>query len=318
MSTPAKTPLIIAHRGASGYLPEHSLVAKALAVGLGADYLEQDIVASRDGALLVLHDLWLDDVSNVAGRFPGRCRADGHFYCIDFDLDEIRTLRFGERLDPATGKEKYPGRFGRASGGFTVVTLDEEIRFIRGLSASSGRLIGIYPEIKAPQWHTEQGIDLTSQVIDTLDRHGYLEQGSRVYLQCVDAATLRAARQRAGDALPIIQLLGSDTVVDAALLPGVAEYANGIGPSIELIWRGKNRRGQPDLSDLVGSAHALGLEVHPYTFRIDRLPADCTEFTELLRVFITDLGVDGLFTDFTDHVAGYIRSGNDSRIHGSH
>ncbi len=281
---------------------------KALAHGLGADYLEQDIVASRDGALLVLHDLWLDDVSDVTEHFPRRCRDDGHFYCVDFDLAEIQKLRFGERLDLTTGIEKYPHRFSRAAGGFRVVTLDEEIRFIQGLNASTGRTVGIYPEVKEPRWHLEQGIDLTSLVVDTLDRHGYLEEGSGAYLQCLDAQALREVRRRAGTTLQIIQLLGSSTVVDATSLRTVAEYANGIGPSIKLIWR-ESREGEGyHLSDLVSVAHDLGLVVHPYTFRIDDLPVNCANFDELLRVFITKLGVDGLFTDFTDQVARFIRA----------
>jgi len=306
LSIAAKAPLIIAHRGASGYSPEHSLAAKALAFGLGADYLEQDVVACRGGTLLVLHDTWLDDVADVAARFPGRARDDGRHYCIDFDLDEIRALRFGERVDPATGTEKFPGRFARSAGGFGVVTLDEEIRFIQGLNASTGRTVGLYPEIKAPQWHAEQGIDLAALVIDALDGHGYLEQGSRVYLQCFDADTLRMVRRRTGPALPIIQLLSSSTMVDAALLRAIAGYANGIGPSMKLILRGMKPDGRHDLSGLVSVAQSLGLEVHPYTFRADQLPDSCADFDALLRLFITNLGVDGLFTDFTDRVAHFI------------
>lgn len=306
MNASVKTPLIIAHRGASGYLPEHSLAAKALAHGLGADYLEQDIVASRDGALLVLHDVWLDEVSDVAACFPGRSRADGRHYCIDFDLDEIRSLQFGERIDPATGREKFPERFTRAAGSFKVVTLDEEIRFIHGLNASTGRNVGLYPEIKAPQWHVEQGVDLTALLIDALDAHGYLQQGSRIYLQCFDVETLSNVRQRVGTALPIIQLLSSSTKIDTELLRATAGYANGIGPSMKLIMRGTQPDGSFDLSDLVSQAHRVGLEVHPYTFRVDQMPEGCNDFDALLRIFINDLGVDGLFTDFTDRVAQFI------------
>jgi len=308
LNAPAKTPVIIAHRGASGYLPEHSLAAKALAHGLGADYLEQDVVASRDGELLILHDVWLDDVSNVAARFAGRSRADGRHYCMDFDLEEIRSLQFGERINPDTGIEKFPGRFSRQAGSFKVVTLDEEIRFIHGLNASTGRNVGIYPEIKAPQWHMEQGIDLAALLIDALEVHGYLQQGSRIYLQCFDAETLSRIRQRIGPVLPIIQLLSSSTKVDTKLLQDIAGYANGIGPSMKLIMCGTQPDGSYDLSGLVSSAQSLGLEVHPYTFRIDQMPDGCDNFDALLRLFITELGVDGLFTDFTDQVAQFIRN----------
>ena len=106
-------PIVIAHRGASGYLPEHTLVAKALAYGLGADYLEQDVVATRDGKLVVLHDLHLDDVSDVAERFPGRQRDDGLHYVIDFDVAELKTLAVLERRAPDGANAKYPQRFPR-------------------------------------------------------------------------------------------------------------------------------------------------------------------------------------------------------------
>src|SRR6185503_3100921 len=106
-------PIVIAHRGASGYLPEHTLVAKALAHGLGADYLEQDVVATRDGKLVVLHDLYLDDVSDVAERFRGRQRDDGLHYVIDFDLTELKTLTVFERRAPGSAAAKYPARFPR-------------------------------------------------------------------------------------------------------------------------------------------------------------------------------------------------------------
>src|SRR5690606_38952800 len=104
-------PLVIAHRGASGYLPEHTLPAKALAHAQGADFLEQDVVASRDGALLVFHDLVLDELTDVAERFPGRARADGLHYVIDFDLAELRTLKAGERRLRGSRDARFPGRF---------------------------------------------------------------------------------------------------------------------------------------------------------------------------------------------------------------
>jgi len=102
--------VIIAHRGASGYLPEHTLPAKALAYAMGADFLEQDVVATRDDQLVVLHDIYLDRVTNVAERFPGRAREDGRYYARDFDLGEMRTLKVTERLD-AGGLPVYPHRF---------------------------------------------------------------------------------------------------------------------------------------------------------------------------------------------------------------
>lgn len=300
-----KTPIVIAHRGASGYLPEHSLPSKALAFGMGADYLEQDLIASRDGELLVLHDLILDDVSDVAVKFPGRQRADGHFYCIDFDLQEIRRLQFAERTQPGTTRMRYPGRFPREAGGFAVSTFSDELRFIQGLNRTTGRKVGIFTEIKAPAWHRAQGVDLSARMLAMLDEFAYLRDGAPVLLACFDMDELKNIRKRVGSGLPIIQLLSSKTVVDDDLLPEIATYANGIGPSIQLIYRGKGSAGEPRLTDLVRQAQDLGLAVHPYTFRADDLPDGIESFQELLDLFIVQLEVDGLITDFTDRVIDF-------------
>ncbi|NBV47014.1 MAG: glycerophosphodiester phosphodiesterase, partial [Planctomycetia bacterium] len=132
-------PIVIAHRGASGYLPEHTLPAKALAHAQGADAIEQDVVASRDGVPVVLHDVHLDTVSDVAERFPGRARPDGRYYCVDFTLAELRTLSLSERFHHGDGRPVYAGRFPKGAGHFTIATLEEELAFIAGLSRTTGR-----------------------------------------------------------------------------------------------------------------------------------------------------------------------------------
>jgi glycerophosphoryl diester phosphodiesterase len=302
---PGKPPIVIAHRGASAYLPEHSLPSKALAYGMGADYLEQDIVISRDGELLVLHDLILDHVSDVAVKFPGRQRADGHFYCIDFDLREIRTLRFTERVKPGTQVLRYAGRFPRAAGSFPIVTFSEEIEFVRGLNQATGRSVGIFLEIKKPAWHREQGVDLPSRVLAELADLSNLLERIPVFLACFDADELRKIHKKVDPGFTIIQLLSSKTLIDAGLLADIAAYANGIGPSIQLIYQGKHSAGQPRLTDLVRQAHALGLGVYPYTFRADDLPDGMETFEELLELFIVRLEVDGLISDFTDRVVAF-------------
>ncbi|HEX7236991.1 MAG TPA: glycerophosphodiester phosphodiesterase family protein, partial [Gammaproteobacteria bacterium] len=151
-------PIVIAHRGASGYLPEHTLAAKALAHGLGADYLEQDVVATRDSQLVVLHDLYLDDVTDVAQKFSGRHRQDGRHYVIDFDLAELETLTVFERRAPGTANAKYPARFPADTALFRIATLPQELELIRGLNRSTGRTAGIYSEIKDPEWHRRHGV----------------------------------------------------------------------------------------------------------------------------------------------------------------
>ena len=196
--------IIIAHRGASGYLPEHTLPAKAMAYAMGADYLEQDVVATRDGQLLVLHDIHLDRVTDVAERFPDRARGDGRFYVRDFDLDEIRTLQVTERLDGA-GLPVYPGRFPPRSGRFRVNTLAEELELVAGLNHATGRKTGVYPEIKRPAWHQADGFDITPAVLDELARHGYETAEDAIFLQCFDGAEVLRIRNELGCKLKLVR-----------------------------------------------------------------------------------------------------------------
>ena len=121
-------PIVIAHRGASGYLPEHTLPAKALAYGLGADFLEQDIVLTKDDVPVVLHDIYLDTVTDVARRFAGRQRADGRYYALDLTLAELKQLRVTERFNAKTGKPVYPQRFPAEQSEFHLATLEEELK----------------------------------------------------------------------------------------------------------------------------------------------------------------------------------------------
>src|SRR5690606_16576912 len=158
-----------------GYLPEHTLAAKALAHAQGADYLEQDLVMTRDDELIVMHDLFLDRVTDVALRYPGRARPDGHFYAIDFTLEEIRGLPVSEpfRPGPEGGQAWYPTRFPLWQSRFHLHTFAEEIELIQGLNATSGRQAGIYPEIKGPWFHLQQGKDPSVAVLQVLRRYGY-------------------------------------------------------------------------------------------------------------------------------------------------
>lgn len=134
MAADSNEKIVIAHRGASGYLPEHTLPAKAMAYAQGADYLEQDLVMTKDDHLVVLHDHYLDRVTDVADRFPDRARKDGRYYAIDFTLDEIKSLKFTEGFDIENGKkvQTYPGRFPMGKSDFRVHTFEEEIEFVQG------------------------------------------------------------------------------------------------------------------------------------------------------------------------------------------
>jgi glycerophosphoryl diester phosphodiesterase len=299
-------PIVIAHRGASGYLPEHTLVAKALAVGMGADYLEQDVVATRDGHLLVFHDLTLEQTTDVRARYPDRARADGRFYCLDFDLAELRTLTVQARRSPDGGL-RYPGRFPDEGGHFGIVTLEEEFAFVAGLRRSTGRILGVYPEIKEPAWHRAAGLDLGGRLLEALARFGYRHAGDPVFVQCFDGTELERLHSQ-GCRLRLVQLLESDAPPpDAAALARIASYAHAIGPSLSLrlIWKGEGRTLEE--TTLVASAHAAGLAVHPYTLRRDDLPAGFGSLDELLERLLVQLGVEGAFTDFPDVVAEFVR-----------
>lgn len=304
-------PAIIAHRGASAYLPEHTLPAKAMAYAMGADYLEQDVVATRDDRLVVLHDIHLDRVTDVAARFPRRARDDGRFYVRDFDLDEIRALQVTERLD-AEGQPVYAGRFPPQSGRFAVHTLAEELELVRGLNRATGGSTGVYPEIKRPAWHREEGIDLAAAMLAVLAAHGYETAEDPVFVQCFDAREVRRLRHDLGCRMRLVQLIGdnswgeSDTDYDALCtergLGEIARHADAIGPWVNRLYEPGPDGGAPHSSGLAERARAAGLLVHPYTFRADDLAPGFQNFADMVRFFCADLGVDGVFTDFPDRV----------------
>lgn len=310
-------PLVIAHRGACGYLPEHTLEAKALAFGLGADFLEQDVVATRDRQLVVLHDVHVDRVSDVADRFPDRARADGRWYAVDFDLAELKSLRLFERMNERRDGTVFPSRFPHRSGHFRIATLAEEIEMIQGLNRSTGRRVGIYPEIKRPAWHREEGIDLTPMLLDVLARYGYTRRADPVYVQCFDASETRRIREQLGSELRLVQLIAENRwresptdythLKSAEGIDEVAEYADAIGPWIGQLYKLSPSSDRPVSTGLVECAHANGLAAHAYTFRTDELAPGFDSYAGMVDWFVETLLIDGLFTDFTDATVAALR-----------
>ena len=302
-------PLIIAHRGASGYLPEHTLAAKALAYGQGADFLEQDVVLSKDGVPVIFHDTHIDTTTDVAQKFPGRQRADGRFYALDFTVAELKQLNVTERFNPKTGKAAFPKRFPVGVGSFQVVTLEEEIQFIQALNRSTGRNVGLYPELKAPAWHRQEGRDLSVTVLPILRKYGYDAKDSACYLQCFEYAEIKRLRGELGWSGKLIMLLGGKgkgpgetdftyLQTDAGLAE-LAQLVDGIGPPISSYVAGKTPA-ERKVTDLAARARKAGLKSHPYTLRADELPKCVTSVDELLSALFTEAKVDGLFTDFPD------------------
>ena len=290
------SPTIIAHRGASGYLPEHTLAAKALAYAQGADYLEQDLVLTKDGVLIVQHDVTLDSTTDVATRFPGRQRANGSFYAIDFTWAEIRELRVLERFNPKTGKAVYPRRFPVGVGEFRINTFAEEIEFIQGLNKSTGRKVGIYPEVKLAAWHRQEGQDLSKAMLAVLARYGYATKEDPCYVHCFEYAELQRLRHELGWKGRLVLLTGGKTpLLDTDDgLQAIAKVVDGIGPALTAVAEGRKPTG------LVERAHALGLKVHPYTLRTEALPKGFTDGRDYFRFLTQEAKVDGLFTDFPD------------------
>jgi len=312
-----KQKTVIAHRGASGYLPEHTLEAVAMAHDQGADYIEQDVVITKDGIPIVLHDIVLDAVTDVAKVFPDRKRADGRFYVVDFTLDEIKQLNVHERINTKTGKPVFPNRSHQGDGDFSVATLDEQLELIAGLNASTGRNVGVFTDIKRPAFHRKVGQDTSRIVLETLARHGYAAKSDPVYLQCFDWNETRRIRNDLGYQGRLIQLLTEnawneapdvdyDELKTAEGLRQIAKVADAIGPWMAQIVTGADKNGKLNITSLATTAQDLGLEVYPYTLRADALPPYAESFDRALEIFLVEIGADGVFTDQPDLAVAFI------------
>ncbi len=325
----SKAPLVIGHRGAPGYLPDHTLEGYALAIELGADFIEPDLVATKDGFLIARHEPNLVATTNVKDlpQFAGRKRTvaiDGFpeegFFASDFTLAEIRTLRAVQPLGERD--QRFNGKFG-------IPTLDEVIALAKRKSAESGRTIGIYPETKHPTYHQTIGLPLEDRLLDALKRAGWNKRESPVFIQSFETANLKYLRGKTR--VRLVQLIDANDVnpdgsldftapydrpydwtvsgraglfkdlVTPAGLAEVKTYADGIGPWKPYIMSQAGPNLLPPTT-LVADAHRAGLVVHPYTFRNEqrRLAADYAgnPVNEYLRFY--ELGVDGLFSDFAD------------------
>jgi glycerophosphoryl diester phosphodiesterase len=320
--------LVIGHRGASGYRPEHTLASYELAARMGADFIEPDLVITKDGVLVCRHEPEIGGTTDVASRpeFASRRATkllDGvavtGWWTEDFTLAELRTLRAIERL-PALRQEStmYDGRF-------RVPTLVEVLELRARLSRELDREIGVYPETKHPTYFQRLGLALEPPLLATLRRAGLNSPHAPVFVQSFETTNLQQLR-RLGLRAPVVQLLSAAgapydlvaagdprTYADLATpagLAGIARYADGIGPEKgQVIPRNADGTlGVP--TALVRDAHRAGLLVHPYTFRAENafLPAELrrgaaeADFGRAIDEQVTFLraGVDGLFTDQPD------------------
>ena len=295
--------IVIAHRGASGYLPEHTLEAKAMAHAMNVGFIEQDLVLSKDDVAIVIHDIYLDDVTDVATKYTDRKRKDNRYYVIDFTFKELKTLQVTERFNPKTGEQVFKNRFPIWKGNFKLHSLQEEIELIQGLNKSTGKNIGIYPEIKEPEFHKKEGKNLTKVVLKVLADYGYESKKDNCILQCFDALELERIRVELKSELFLVQLMEFSEEIKR--LNHFATYADGIGPWYKQILD-KKIDGKFTFTSLVSDAHKLGLKVHPYTFRADAL-AEFSSFKEMMQTLLIDANVDGAFTDFPDLVVKFLK-----------
>lgn len=329
-----KGKLVIAHRGASGYLPEHTLESKALAFGQGADYLEQDLAMTKDNRIVVIHDHFLDGLTDVAKKFPNRKRKDGRYYVTDFTLKEIKTLEMTENFKVENGKQiqVYPSRFPLWQSHFVIHTFEEELEFIRGLEKSTGKKIGIYPEIKAPWLHHKEGKDIALETLKVLKKYGYDSRDDLVYLQTFDFNELKRIKTqllpKLGMDVKLVQLVAYtdwneteeknaqgkwvnynyDWMFKDGAMAEVAKYADGVGPGWYMLIDDKNSKlGDVKYTPMVQDIAKTKMELHPYTVRKDALPAFFSDVNQMYDSLLNKAGATGVFTDFPDTAVDFLK-----------
>jgi glycerophosphoryl diester phosphodiesterase len=321
--------IIIGHRGAAGYRPEHTLASYELAARMGADYIEPDLVSTKDHVLVARHEPNITDTTDVADHpeFASRKTTktiDGvtqtGWFTDDFTLAELKTLRAKERLPLVRQRNTI------YNGHYQVPTFQEVIDLSKQLSRELARPIGIYPETKHPTYFRNEGLPLEELLVRTLNRNDLNRPGAKVFVQSFEVNNLKALDKVLR--VPIVQLLDAPTlkpadgsgktygeIATAAGLKEVATYADGVGPSKDyIIPRDASGHSLPPTT-FIADAHAAGLVVHPYTFRNENqfLPAEDRKgdpadpnfpnlygdaFAEDKRFFAA--GVDGIFTDNSD------------------
>ncbi|WFL78947.1 glycerophosphodiester phosphodiesterase family protein [Altererythrobacter arenosus] len=311
----AEGPIIIAHRGASAERPEHTLAAYERAIDQGADYIEPDLVVTKDLVLVVRHENNLADTTDVSSReeFEDRRRdktIDGQkiagWFAEDFTLEELRILRAKERI-PAIRPANA-----RFNGLYQVPTLEEVVKLVRAKEAETGRRIGIYPELKHPSFLLQEaGIDMVDLLLKEFRTLGVTE-ADPVFVQSFEVGTLQRLNQRSD--FKLVQLVKPEDgpadepdmryaeMVTPSGLAEIAEYADAIGAHIGLIL---GPDGSP--TTLIADAGAAGLEVHAWTLRPENafLPPSLQGEggdqgrgkIDLLKRMLVSAGVTGIFTD---------------------
>ncbi len=321
-------PIIIAHRGLCGEWPEHTLAGYQAAIEAGADFIEPDLVLTKDGVLVARHENEISDTTDVAGRseFAGRKTnkvIDGQqvkgWFTEDFTLAELKTLRAKERLPSLRSK----GRDGQ----FEIPTFDEILVLLEQTNKGRAKPIGVYPETKHPSYFAQIGLPHEAPLLKLLDQYNYKGRQAPVFIQSFEVGNLQQLRGMTD--LPLIQLMAAEggpadldgityaEMASAEGLAAIAAYADGIGPDKNMIIP-RNMLGKlKSPTSLVADAHAVGLKVHPWTFRRENYflpleykcglnPAGQGDLAAEIKVFI-EAGIDGLFTDNTPEAAAALK-----------
>ena len=311
-------PIVIAHRGASGERPEHTLASYRLAIDLGADYIEPDLVLTKDGVLVARHENEISETTDVAAHpeFAGRKATktiDGQqvtgWFTEDFTLAELKTLRARERL-PKLRSTEYDGQF-------EIPTFEEILTLLAEVNKGRKTPVGVYPETKHPSYFVSIGLPHEAPLLAMLDRFGYRGRAAQVFIQSFEVGNLMDLRAKSD--LPLIQLMDAEggpadrpgtsyaAMTSPEGLKMIAAYADGIGPNKAMVIpRGAlGRLGTP--TSLVHDAHAAKLKVHPWTFRRENYflplgdkggvnPAGHGDLAGEIAAYLAT-GIDGLFSD---------------------
>ena len=344
-------PLVIGHRGASGYLPDHTLEGYKKAIDMGADFIEPDLVATKDGVLVARHEPNITGTTDVATRpeFASRKttkNVDGvneeGWFVSDFTLAELKTLR---AVQPLSDRDQS------FNGKFQIPTFEEVLDLAKAEGTKAGRTVGVYPETKHPTYHAKLGLPLEDRLLAVLAKYGYTTKASPVIVQSFEVSNLKYLRTKTQ--VRLVQLVDANDVnadgsmdltapydkpydfavagdsrtfaslLTPAGLKEIKTYADGIGPWKPYLIPSKqvdaNKDGKPDdlngdgkiderdrvmmpATSVVKDAHAAGLFVHAYTFRNEakRLASDFKGDPKAEYKLFFNLGVDGVFSDFTD------------------